>query len=369
VTNGSRTEVLTVSSKPQVKLLLCSAVDASSSMRGSRSRNATNALVGEGGVVRTLLRPTDLFGCCTFSTEVRKLHHPIELSKIDLGKDAEHIAGNTSRGGGTAIFDAIAQGISDMRKTLQILRKQGGGEKQPLCLEHLVITDGADNKSSISFKEICELVAKPGLPHYRLLIIGAGMTSGARKKKMELLCASAHCTFVPSTADLSQLDSLLGKFREQVRVRMQLLVQDCGESTLTQWEWEGKESSASAAASQLLSQTSLLGQLGALRLTSGGKENLQSVASTSKTGGASASAGISMTGDASSVTSSASDATAADMVKHALVFATRKGAFVTATVIRKSDSRPGKFVLVFEDGKRRYRSLDQIKVARGGVLH
>jgi hypothetical protein len=70
-----------------------------------------------------------------------------------------------------------------------------------------------------------------------------------------------------------------------------------------------------------------------------------------------------MTGDASS----ASDATAADMIKHALVLATRKGGVVTATVIRKSDSKPGKFVLVFEDGKRRYRSLDQIKVAR--VLH
>jgi hypothetical protein len=266
---GSRTEVLTVEkrSKPAVKLVLCSAVDASYSMSGTPCRNAIDALVGEKGVVRSLLRPTDLFGCCTFSDEVRNLHHPSELTKIDLGRDAKSILSNTEKGRSTAIFDAIKQGISDMRKTLQIVRKQSGGKKQHLCLEHLVITDGADNSSSTSFTEICELVAKPGLPHYHLLIIGAGMQD-EEQATMQRLCRPAHCTFVPSTSDLSQLQALLGSFKQEVRVRMQLLVHDNGQSSLTQWE--GKENHAAAAAGALLSQASLLtGQLGGLRIACG----------------------------------------------------------------------------------------------------
>jgi hypothetical protein len=128
-------------------------------------------------------------------------------------------------------------------------------------------------------------VAKPGLPHYHLLIIGAGMTSGAGKEQMELLCASAHCTFVPSTSDLSQLSKLLGSFKEQVRVRMQLLVKDQGQSSLTQWE--GKENDAAAAAGQLLSQTELLAsKLGGLQLTS-----LSSLRLTNGGGGKGASGG------------------------------------------------------------------------------
>jgi hypothetical protein len=131
---------------------------------------------------------------------------------------------------------------------------------------HLVITDGADNCSIISLEEICDLVAKSGLPHYHLLVIGAGMGKGnTGRAQMQQVCGPAHCTFVSSTADLSQLYKLLGKFKEEVRMRMELLVQEHGKTSLT--EWQGNENDAAAAVGQLLGEATLLAShLSAFRL-------------------------------------------------------------------------------------------------------
>jgi hypothetical protein len=106
---------------------------------------------------------------------VRKLHHRTALSKINLGKDAENIP--------TTHQELVARPSSmpssrASREALEFLKERTNGttngRKQPLCLEHLVITDGADKSSSTSFSEICELVAKPGLPHCHLVAVGAG---------------------------------------------------------------------------------------------------------------------------------------------------------------------------------------------------
>ena len=72
-------------------------------------------------------------------------------------------------------------------------------------------------------------------------------------------------TALPCPRLLSQLHKLLGKFKEEVRMRMELLVQEHGKTSLT--EWQGNENDAAAAVGQLLGEATLLAShLSAFRL-------------------------------------------------------------------------------------------------------
>jgi hypothetical protein len=123
-------------------------------MEGGDCETVIRALLGKKGVVKSLLQPDDLFGCVTFNTTVQKLHHPMELANVDLAKDETHIRSNTDSGGCTAIYDAIATGIADLRSTVRRAGRRG------LCVEHLLFTDGSDNMSSTSFEDICTFLHK-----------------------------------------------------------------------------------------------------------------------------------------------------------------------------------------------------------------
>jgi hypothetical protein len=266
VQRGDRAELFQVeklaggSTDRRPHLVFAVAVDASSSMEGRNCETVIDALLGRSGVVSTLLQPTDLFGCVTFNSDVQKLHHPMPLDKVTLSIDEKHIRSNTERGGCTAIYDAIATGIRD-------LRESASRGRRPKCLEHLVLTDGYDNASSTSFADICAMVAKPGVAHYHLVVIGAGMDSDDRAK-MSTLCAPKHCTFIPSAADLSSLGKVLHRYKKEVMYRMQLTVRsgNCQSTT----RWEGRASHAAKAASTMLQQAPLLSeQMGGLRITNG----------------------------------------------------------------------------------------------------
>jgi hypothetical protein len=124
-------------------------------------------------------------------------------------------------------------------------------------VEHLLFTDGSDNMSSTSFEDICALVAKLGLPNYHLVVIGAGM-SRSDQAVMQRLCTPRHCTFIPSSADLSQLSKLLKNYQTQVLYRMQLTVRHKNIQTTTRWQ--GKASEVSKAATQMLQIAPLLSE-------------------------------------------------------------------------------------------------------------
>ena len=80
--HGGQSEITT--STVSRRLALQVDIDASYSMQGSRMETAVHGLSS----LLVVLRPTDLCGVSTFSTEVQNLHRVMQRSKVDAGKDA-----------------------------------------------------------------------------------------------------------------------------------------------------------------------------------------------------------------------------------------------------------------------------------------
>jgi hypothetical protein len=164
---------------------------------------------------------------------VKKLHHPIAFAQVDTERDFSTLL--AANGGSTAIYDAIKQGVMDLRTTHRLQTKQRN------CVpvyEHLIITDGSDNSSSCCLEEVAALVAAPGLPNYHLIVIAVGISERAAEA-MKTLCKPQHAQFLLAD-DLAGLTVLLQ--RVATRIRLQLDVRQEGKNkSRLQVVWQGHQ--------------------------------------------------------------------------------------------------------------------------------
>ena len=187
------------------KLCFVAAVDTSESMKGSRTDAAIKGL----GTIVGIMHDEDLFGAFTFSSKPRKLHHPMPRKKVNWMKDIRMIVENN--GGLTAIYDAIADGLAEMKA----LAKRYPDED--LVFEHLVVTDGGDNSSRMHTAEsVMALVADPGLRNYNLVVIAIDCNTFAAAD-MRRICSSRNATYIEA-ADATKLQRLLAKQAERIRI-------------------------------------------------------------------------------------------------------------------------------------------------------
>jgi hypothetical protein len=248
---GKHAELLTarlktVNQRPQI--LFSAAVDVSESMNGGM-KTCIDALLDDEGLVATLLEKDDLFGCVTFAERVTKLHHPMPIHKVNRKTDVENItkAHNGVGTGGTAIYDAIRVGIDELKDSVKYIasREQQG---RNLVVEHLILTDGSDNRSSLNFDQIQDLVRSPGVANYHLVIIGINM-SARDEQKFKNLCVPNHCKYV-SASNMSAFRNEILAYQRSVqnRVELSLHVRNGGEQdTTTHWEGRAEDTAAAVA--------------------------------------------------------------------------------------------------------------------------
>jgi Mg-chelatase subunit ChlD len=255
--NG-RSERLEIS-RSRKQLLFSCAFDVSGSMSGAPIRAALACLEE---MVHDVMRPADLFACCTFGTEVKKLHAAMPLHAVDLDRDLRYIQENA--GGRTALWDGVGWAVEMASYAAQGCRKRG---QQPPIVECLILTDGHDNSSSKhSFEQVRSLLASPGVANFNAVVVGLGDVD---RPQLSALCAAKHAHFLYA----KDVPALKQTLREVVqRIKISLSVSSPSSSTTVQWE--GREKDACAAlgqiarsgTSQMLSTMELDKQIGRLRL-------------------------------------------------------------------------------------------------------
>jgi hypothetical protein len=191
----------------------------------------------------SVLRPTDLYGCSVFDSSVTRLHHPMPRRKVKLEKDLA--AMRKADGGSTALYDAIAHSIQALKETARHYREGGkrGKEKGDVVYELLVVTDGADNASAMELSELSQLVHKPGLPNFNLVLLGVGISGGAAAD-MRQLCKARHAHFYQCSG-VSELKQQLQRARESIRLQLDVSDRRSGQHSSTQWK--GARADASKA--------------------------------------------------------------------------------------------------------------------------
>ena len=197
------------------QLCFAASVDASGSMAGSRMKHAIEGMQS----IVEMMAPDDLFGLVTFSTEVKNLHGPMPRHKVNFAKDAEHMSNNNKNGGSTAVWDSIRAGQLLLQSVKQ--RREEDPKRQqlpPLVYEQLIITDGEDNSSKISFEEVVRCVANPGLEDYSLVIVAVTTDMGRQEiERLQTICKPAHATLI-SVDNVGDLKKQLEKQAQRLRL-------------------------------------------------------------------------------------------------------------------------------------------------------
>lgn len=106
---------------------------------------------------------------------------------MDWAKDKVHIKNNM--GGLTAVYDAIDAGMKELKEVQTRLRAYKQEEVMPI---QIVITDGADNASRMTFHDIAaQLKAhdKWSNYHFYLVAVGVDMDTASYMRK---LCKPKH---------------------------------------------------------------------------------------------------------------------------------------------------------------------------------
>ena len=175
-----------------VDTILC--VDTSSSMEGQRIKEAC---AGVGSVCVALANRNcagDSLSVLGFGSTVHELQNRQAVTNVD----AEYLQSQlyASVGGCTALFDAIARAVASNKA------HAGGAGRQPCFAEVMVLTDGQENDSKVSQRELRELLQKAGkkrhgedgrsLVHVTLVYVGTS-TSG-RAQLDELADGLEHVT-------------------------------------------------------------------------------------------------------------------------------------------------------------------------------
>ena len=189
------------------------AVDVSGSMQG---RPLELAIGGLEEVVtdRAVMHPEDWYALAAFDHQVHTLHRFKQRKAVNFGVDKANL--QKAGGGGTAIWDAIASGIAELRSLGAYRREKG--IKCDSVVEHLVLTDGADGGSSVSVRDIAALVAEPKIANYHLVLITVGV-SERDLQVMRTICAPRHAKII-ELANMEQLRGALAKFKHEVVTKL-----------------------------------------------------------------------------------------------------------------------------------------------------
>jgi hypothetical protein len=209
----TRQEVHHRSAAPQRKKLVFGWIqDVSTSMEG---RQLDTSLKGFDFVFNEICEPSDFLSVVTFSDEVTVLHQPMPVHKISAEKDKQNIRKNL--GGCTACYDAVASSILSLQDMTKLDSYKA--ITQDAVYELLLLTDGADNSSTkYSLQQLTDLVARPGIPNFHIVVIAVSM-AGSDKAKLKELCEPVHATFI-DIKNISELQNTLRRVGESVQQRL-----------------------------------------------------------------------------------------------------------------------------------------------------
>ena len=188
--NGSKVG-LHVNQKAPRQLMFSIAIDCSSSMRGRRIEAACEGLAE---IVQDVVRDDDLYACAGFHTAVEQLHALMLKRNADLDRDLRNLRKVCDRGGSTALYDAVREGLEGLKAAVRDERTTKA--RSNLVLYQVIITDGGNNSGGTTLEHLKLLVAKPGLHDYHLIVIGVGELEGRdTHRALAELCAPTHATF------------------------------------------------------------------------------------------------------------------------------------------------------------------------------
>lgn len=157
-------------------------LDGSGSMYGPKHRAAVDELK-EQLSSRKYIKPGDEVEVTTFHSKSVELLARIKVCRVDGTRDVTDKYSPTGRS--TALYDAIKQKLADLRNSAPRHMK-----KVVICF-----TDGADNASSTSLKEACEIMSKPGVSNLNFYLIAIGI-SAQDKDAMRQLCRPQHAHLI-----------------------------------------------------------------------------------------------------------------------------------------------------------------------------
>jgi uncharacterized protein YegL len=163
----------------------------------------------------------DAYACYTFDTRVNKLHSFMKASTVDLAKDMKNIQAEASKGGGTALYDAITQGVQEIKRHLAEKQAKAAAMKRPFVapiVEHVVITDGEDNSSRHTLAQTAALLAQPGICSYNLSFLGV-QVAGSTTRVFQQLTTAHHCHYVEDKSE-EELVSKLATLGKEIRIKV-----------------------------------------------------------------------------------------------------------------------------------------------------
>jgi uncharacterized protein YegL len=206
-------EILGVSAQSQRKKLVFGWIqDVSGSMSGSR---INTSLEGFQFMFNEVYHPNDFLSVVTFCEEVKTLHKPMVVKKIDAEKDMGNIRNNM--GGRTACYDAVASSIQGLQAMVR--DENYSAVTQDAVYQLLLVTDGQDNSSTaFTLTRLIELVERPGVPNFHFFVVAVSMTN-EDKKNLKKLCKSSHTTFI-DVADIGELQKTFQRVAKSVQQRL-----------------------------------------------------------------------------------------------------------------------------------------------------
>ena len=208
-TTTSVYRTLDVEQPTRKKLVFGWIQDVSGSMAGGRIQSS---LAGLDYMCSEVFQPTDFLGVMTYNGEVRTLHSPMPVKKVDIARDKIAIeAGLRGQAAYDRMYDSIGTCITSLQAMAQSDEYRAATEDA--VYEILLLTYGGDNYSSqYTLRQAAELVAHPGLPNFHFIIVAVSM-SESDKKKLRVLCTPDHATFleVSELRDLKRALKGVGK--------------------------------------------------------------------------------------------------------------------------------------------------------------
>ena len=197
-------------------------IDASGSMAGARMAAACDGLRAALGAA---LRDSDLLALATFA-DARIVHQKLVRRRdADLDALVERVKANV--GGRTRLLDSLAEQVAE----LQRVTRGHGHRRQMRAL--VALTDGGDNMSTRSVRELAALLGKPGIADFHFVLVGVGLDSRTKATLADELCAPQHATFIDvADADAASIRRAFGSVARTIERRVTELVA-CIERTTT----------------------------------------------------------------------------------------------------------------------------------------
>lgn len=189
--------------------------DVSGSMSGSRIKHSIDGLQF---IVGEVLNQNDFFGLTTFNSVSKVIHKPLCKKNLDLGKDIDKIEHMV--GGGTSIYDALVQSISELRDLVR--NPKYVAMNSDAVYELLLVTDGADCNSNTTLSKAIELVAHSGIPNFHLVVVAVCMRPH-EKQQLIRLCSFPHATFV-EVEHLDQFAATIRKLGQEAMQRARIVI-------------------------------------------------------------------------------------------------------------------------------------------------